>query len=326
MREPTSVDANGTSLAKSRPAWWRWLPGLVKIVLAAAILIGVGRHIHGLWGKLEEINVTFRPTWVVLSTSFYAAGLILFGLFWRWVILDMSGRTSRFAAVRAYCVGHLGKYVPGKAWVIVIRSGLLRGHGVSPMPAALSALYETATMMAAGAALATLILVVLDPRDWRMLATGAVLSLALGTVVQPLIFHRLARFVTLPFKRSESAPVEPCRYRTLAFGLAILLPGWFLWGASLACAIRSISPEGAPLSTWPLLTAAMALATVAGFVIVIMPGGIGVREWVLMVCLAPMIGEGMAAIAAVLIRLIWVATELGAAAMLYWIGPTRRSK
>ena len=55
---------------------------------------------------------------------------------------------------RAYYVGHLGKYVPGKALVVIIRTGLISGPRVDTTVAAVSIFIETLTMMAVGAFLA----------------------------------------------------------------------------------------------------------------------------------------------------------------------------
>ena len=67
----------------------------------------------------------------------------------------------------------------------------------------------------------------------------------------------------------------------------------------------------------PVVIASVALATVAGFVVAVLPGGLGVREGVLMSALAPAIGSDQAVIASLLLRLVWVAAELVAAAILF---------
>jgi glycosyltransferase 2 family protein len=61
---------------------------------------------------------------------------------------------------------------------------------------------------------------------------------------------------------------------------------------------------------------AVALATISGFVVAVVPGGLGVREGVLMSLLAPALGRDLAVVAAVLLRLVWVVAELAAAAVL----------
>jgi glycosyltransferase 2 family protein len=51
-------------------------------------------------------------------------------------------------------------------------------------------------------------------------------------------------------------------------------------------------------------------------VVAVLPGGLGVREGVLMSTLAPVIGSDQAVIASLSLRLVWVAAELTAAAFL----------
>jgi uncharacterized membrane protein YbhN (UPF0104 family) len=47
-----------------------------------------------------------------------------------------------------------------------------------------------------------------------------------------------------------------------------------------------------------------------------MPGGLGVREGVLISLLTPALGPDLAVVAAFLLRLVWVVAELAAAAVL----------
>ena len=53
-------------------------------------------------------------------------------------------------ALRAYVVSHLGKYVPGKAMVVVVRAGMVVPFGARASTAAIATFYETLVMMAAG--------------------------------------------------------------------------------------------------------------------------------------------------------------------------------
>ena len=52
------------------------------------------------------------------------------------------------------------------------------------------------------------------------------------------------------------------------------------------------------LGMFPVVVASVALATVAGFVVAVLPGGLGVREGVLMVALGPVFGHDLAVVAA----------------------------
>jgi hypothetical protein len=63
---------------------------------------------------------------------------------------------------------------------------------------------------------------------------------------------------------------------------------------------------------------------VAGFVTP-SPGGLGIREWILMELLTPSLGPGPAGIAAILLRVTWIVAELVAAGIL-WPAPMVFSK
>ena len=69
------------------------------------------------------------------------------------------------------------------------------------------------------------------------------------------------------------------------------------------------------MAHWPQVIAGVALATVAGFVVPISPGGLGVREWVLWTSLASAVDHSMAVVASLALRLTWVIGEVLAAAV-----------
>ena len=64
------------------------------------------------------------------------------------------------------------------------------------------------------------------------------------------------------------------------------------------------------------MTASVCLAVVAGFLSLI-PGGLGVRELVLDELMAEPFGRTVALVSAVLLRLVWLMTELAISGILY---------
>jgi glycosyltransferase 2 family protein len=94
-----------------------------------------------------------------------------------------------------------------------------------------------------------------------------------------------------------------------------------LLGLSQLAVVRAFDPSGADavaaLGLAPVVIASVALATVAGFVVAVLPGGLGVREGVLMSALAPALGSDHAVVAALSLRLVWVVAELIAAAVFF---------
>jgi uncharacterized membrane protein YbhN (UPF0104 family) len=109
----------------------------------------------------------------------------------------------------------------------------------------------------------------------------------------------------------------------MGLGWITIAAGWALLGLSLWATLRAIPTTTSSPVAWsdmPLVTACVALALVAGF-LSLLPGGIGIREYVVMTLLAIPFGEGAAAISAILLRLVWLLAELLVAAGLYLAKP-----
>src|SRR5438552_17163612 len=75
----------------------------------------------------------------------------------------------------------------------------------------------------------------------------------------------------------------------LGWGLLVTTPSWLLFGVALQCALAAVpgASLGWDAATLARLTAGMGLAYVAGFVILVAPAGIFVREFILVLVLTP---------------------------------------
>jgi glycosyltransferase 2 family protein len=304
------------------PGWKLWARRGLKAALGVLVLAAVGRHVYKTLGDLRERGGAFRldPSWLTASVALYLAGLCGFGLYFGRVLRSSPRPVGYLPALRAYLISHLGKYVPGKAMVVVMRVGLVVPFGARPATAAFATLYETLVMMAAGGLLASA-----GFAPWPDQRVPAALGLGLGVaflvVVEPRVFPRLSTLMSVPFPGVGPDALPRFSARLLLEGLLWAAAGWTLLGLSQVCVIRALVSSGVGVERWPLVVAAVALATVAGFVVAVLPGGLGVREGVLMAVLAPAIGEQAAVASALVLRLAWVAGELLVAAALSVVRP-----
>jgi hypothetical protein len=131
------------------------------------------------------------------------------------------------------------------------------------------------------------------------------------------IYQRLGGSRLVPQMEDRVARL---RLTDLLCGIAVNVPATVLLGLSLWATLNGLSPEGAPLGEWAIDTAVMSLSMVAGFVSLI-PGGFGVREFILLELLAPQVGDRLAIEATVVSRLVSIAGEAALAAVLYGMGP-----
>jgi hypothetical protein len=309
----------------ARARWKRFAKLAVKGVLAVVVLAYLYRHVARTWRDLGEHGQTVRvdPAWAVAGGVLYLAGLSACGVFYARVMRASAAPVSAAVAVRAYLISHLGKYVPGKAMVVVMRVGLTSPYGARPATAALATFYETLAMMAAGAAAAALGFAT-GPGPVQLVPMALSLGLAvlLLAVVEPRVFPRVSTLLTMPFPNVGPDALPALSWRLLGAGLLWSLAGWVLLGLSQVAVVRAVSPAGVAPAWWPVVTAGVALATVAGFVVAVFPAGLGVREWVLMETLAPAVGdENTAVVSALALRLVWVAAEAAASGVLAFVRP-----
>ena len=215
------------------PASRRWILATFKLLIVAVVLWLVRGTLVQSWNQLREHPRPLHCWWLALSGGLYLLALLPEGIFWRLALRSLGQDVGLLETLRAYYIGHLGKYVPGKAMVIVLRTGLIRSHRVNVGIAVASVFLETLTMMAVGASIAVPVLAA-----WY-----------------PAIPHSSLR----PSARPSSPGCRPCRrssrgwrgcwggvrgspaiarklagfdYRTLLGGWAIMTCGWIAMGAT----------------------------------------------------------------------------------------------
>lgn len=293
----------------------------MKIAVLAAVFVAVSGTFRHALDRLAEHPWQMRVGWLVAAGVLYIAAMVPMAWFWWRVLLALGQQANWPAALRAYFLGHLGKYVPGKALVLVIRIGALRPGVTSVRLGLSSVLVETLTMMAVGGALAAAISAFTVGADSRLSLFAILVAIGCGVPTIPPIARRLGRKAAAEVRvMNEALPMgvltspavqRGMTFRLMAAGWLASVLCWVLLGWSLWATLRGIGVEDVrPFADLPLMILVVALAVVAGFVSML-PGGLGVRDALLMQLLSPVCGEADALVAAVLVRLVWLLSELG---------------
>jgi len=269
---------------------------------------------EGKWSLAE-----LRWSWLAVAAVTYSLGQLPSGLFWHRILIGLDQHPPLSAVLRAFYVGHLGKYVPGKAMVVVMRTGMLADYGVKAGAAAVSIFYETLTMMAVGSALAAAIVVwkFSNETEW-LLAALTMTCVTAAPTVPPIFEFVLSKLRRGGIESAASSQVRKIGIGVMVGGWAAVAVGWLLMGASVWAVLRAVGAEGRNdfVDQWAVGTAAAALSVVVGFLSFI-PGGFFVREAVLLTFLAPTYGDDLSLVAAVLVRLVWLVSEVAVSAILY---------
>ncbi|MEQ8633264.1 lysylphosphatidylglycerol synthase transmembrane domain-containing protein [Gimesia maris] len=330
MSDNSAVPAKTTGSALARK--------LTKWGLLALVLYFVWKQGAQLYEQQQEAisDIQISPGWLILSGICYFIAWLPSVWFWQKLMLASGETVGFWPTARAYYCGHLGKYIPGKVTVLLIRATLLKESGVRVSVAAVTAAYETLAVMGVGLVLfLALIPFVIDASqldEWpawvqyiqsHPFVVPTVILIVLF-VSLPLV-ARLLNLFSKKFTRSnvEATAEEPqpeFSLRLLYAGVLIFLLSWSLHGLSLGLTLASISDQGLVLQEWPRWMAAVSAAYALGFLALFAPAGLGVREGLISAILAgsAVIGDVNAFVAAILIRIVSFASELLSAFVLYY--------
>lgn len=299
----------------SPPSRWSWAL-VARILVACIVVAALGVSVSKAVDELRNQPISLSEVrWgmLVLAVLSYSATMFLSWSFWHRLLLALGQRPKKRKSLRAFFASQLGKYVPGKAMVVVLRTDLVRDENVAVAPAAASVFVETLTWIFVGATLASLLLV-FGFREFPGLQVAAVvMMLVAGAVTWPPLFQKIVVWIRPAATSGMTYQVD---LRTMMAGWLLLVVGWGFNGLSLWLVVGSLPSAPLGIEHFPLMVAAVTLATVGGFVS-LLPGGLGVREMVMIPLLGSQFGVSVAVLAAVLIRFVWLSAELILSGIIY---------
>ncbi len=251
----------------------------LQIVFVAAVLWYAGVSIAAQWGDVRRSAVELRPRWgYVLASG--AVVLVSYGLLiqtWRVMLRAWRAELAVFEASRIWFVSNLGKYLPGKVWQIAALAVMAQQRGISPVAATgASVIVNLANILSGFAVLLLAGVEVLDvySRTGTRVAAGIVAALLAGLLLLPFVLPALATVVLRVTGRTIQLPRIPARaiwIATIGTGIA-----WVLYGLAFQLLVVGILGEATGDST--AYVAVFITSYLVGYLTLIAPGGIGVRE------------------------------------------------
>ncbi len=295
----------------------RW-KGPLKYIVTGLVVVGLVWMVRGSWSELSASSIRLGEIrWhrLLVAAACYGLGMLTAAAFWHGVLARLGLQVAAGRAYSAFFLSQLGKYLPGKAMVIVLRVAAIRAPGVNTQLAVVSVFVETLTWMAVGAAVGCLALSAIGRATTWIVMAGGLVALFSIVAVSPPCLRRVLGWLRPPDPREAELPVNGLTWRFLFGGWLLLALGWMLVGASLWWVVAAFPEAPVRAADFPLMMACAGLSVVLGFASLI-PGGLGVRELVIMPLLAGPFGAPVALGAAVLARLVWMGTELLLAAIM----------
>lgn len=289
----------------------RQLLARVSSVLGVGIgIAGIAFVVKTLVTKRDEVADAFAVIDATHLIGSWALGLMAMtsiGLLWVSMMSHKGHLVPARTAMSWYFTGQLGKYVPGGIWPIVGRAELATRHGVSRLDAyASTGLSLVTTYLAAVLTLA--IGAAFTDNRWPI-----TVLVAMGSAVGYLVFSNQtlrSRIISLLTRVSPNMQTltDPQRLAKLA---VLHVPAWILMSLSTSV---TASAFGANIGILEMLFIT-STSWFVGFVVIGVPGGIGVREAVFTSLASPLVGAPIAVSLALMSRVVFIVVDLSGAAI-----------
>lgn len=290
----------------ARNKWARTLLTALMIIIPVYYL---GRSLWDNWQILASSDIELDWGRIALSLGIL---MVAFALYPSGSLIGLRGLGARINYGETYYGYHasqLGKYLPGRIWIIPGRAMTLRRFGVDAVTAAASTLIDMYVLIAAGVLVYIPAMLVTQQETMRQLgAVGLVLCLPL--IVSIFFPSLLNRLFSLGMKWIGRGEVT-FHFAWYHFALMLLnyLLLWIISGFGLYLLADSISPL--TLAQLPIVVGAMGFSWVLGTLSFLTPAGLGVREGVMGVLLAGILPAPLPALVAILSRFWWSLADFG---------------
>jgi hypothetical protein len=268
----------------------RRLLQIAKIAFAIAVVVAVAYALVREWKPVTAAMHNAHPRWAILALS-CAIVLVNYALLvqaWRTVLAGWEGGESRgqptsmlgfWESARIWSISNLGRYVPGKVWQMGSMAVMAQERGVSGLSAAGAAVIVTLINTVAG--FVVLALTGAGVLHVPPLGTAVIALIGIALLLIPQLLPWLGALASRITRRTISVGRIP--HRAIWLATLISAMSWVVYG--IAYRVLALGTLGHATGATATYIAVFTGSYLAGFLALIVPGGVGVREIVMFAAL-----------------------------------------
>jgi len=281
-------------------------------LIAAVILYFLARTIHSNWAELENWEWRVDPLYAVLTVIFLGGAYLAACQGWRTILRGFGHNIKLHESFRVVYLANLGRYIPGKIWQVIGMVGLAKEVKV-PAKTSLASF----ALVQAYALPASFLLVLIFLGGFDMPDSLAVYSNIIYIFMAAVFLLFLVLFLwpdgldwalnkILKIFKQEPVGYKPTTGNRVAIFLWYIVT-WILFGLSFHFFLKALIAE-MPMDV--IFGAGVYIAAYnLGYIALISPGGLGVREGVMTLLLAAPLGQPVAASIALIHRVLITIAE-----------------
>ncbi|MEE9441554.1 MAG: lysylphosphatidylglycerol synthase transmembrane domain-containing protein [candidate division Zixibacteria bacterium] len=296
---------------------WR----LLQVIIIGLVFYFLGKQIYANWDRVSEFQWEINYFWLICSFISIIATFFAFSCVWK-IFVGTLGRDIRYlAAFKIAYLSNLGRYIPGKIWQMFGTIYLAKKEGITEEEAitvfALSQVFAIPSCFLSGILFLGVYPQIYNKYSFTSLLTSGII--AIGLVVFAISLAIV--FFPNPIEKIVNRLLKLLKRRSIKLGMnkslaATIYGGYFLawsmYGFSFWLFLKGITTQEALL--FPM-AGIFIIAYQIGYLMLFAPGGVGPREAMMEIMLAPFFGTGVAAAIAIAARL-WLITAEAISALI----------
>lgn len=290
---------------------------ILLYALFVLILLGATwffcEELKGNWESLQLMNLQLRPPGIALALALVLGAYLLVTVIWHYGVNahPSGGKVSLRESYAIVNTTQMAKYLPGKIWSYTLQTILMRQKGVSiPYLLYLNFLI-TLSLVFSASLFGTLFLMIYSRRVPDMVSVPIfliVVAVYLGFVfLNGKVFKGIVQMVNRFFRKDIVFFELPLPF-LIKMQAALMLSNAF-FGLSGYAACYGIGFDIPADAVFPV-SAATLFSDMLGFVVLLSPGGLGIREGAMFFLLDEITGKRIALLLPLALRMITMFSDL----------------
>ena len=297
----------------------------IKWGVVITIFFFLGRMVWENWIQVKEAPFTFGVLPLLFSTLIFAFSYFIQVWAWYLITLKLKIALTPSETLKSWFYSQLGKYLPGKIWILLGRVYYYETRGRSRKSISVAVYFEMVTVILAGG-LIFLAALIFFKEIWPFYSWGQsawlVLLFLIGILsLQPRVFQKILNWLLIQFKKEPISLI--ISYSDILWILFVCIIAWLFGGIGFYFFVDSVYPVVPQYILF--LTGALAISSTLGLIAIFAPSGLGVREGALVYLLSFIMPGSVAVIISILTRIWMTLIEIGLIGVIYLLNYFRKS-
>jgi glycosyltransferase 2 family protein len=284
------------------------IAGYIITAVSIGYIVWIG---YKRWNNIAQI-FSFKDNWpgIAYSVIFYTLFILLIVFGWKIIENSLGGELSFKNSFTIYGRTHIARYIPGNVFHFVGRHILSKDIGI-PVNIVLNGIFIEALLMIIGTGLLLLpSLIIYGTQKIAFLSTNRIILTVLLIVLFVIIIGVCLKFIpslkTWLIKKNLLVDIGKIKIKKV-IGSAIIVTIIYLFyhsGISLMLVFLTNYFWALKMQQLIIFIGAYSLGWLVGFITPGAPGGLGVREAIIVALLSPYLTQPRALVIALIFRII----------------------